>query len=523
MDYIASIGISTGLDLSGLYAGLDQIKKTKIPEINIPVNVDHDALAELNKHLDKKKEHVKQINSWMNSNPITPTVDASSLDELENSLDRIEKKYTKIQSQLNRNPINISTSQSSQDATGKELDVNAIGEKLAKSIEKALIQSIDVITQPLQGALTGLFEGVGFTISEKLTSGILGVLKTSNTLDLDNISEVITSKFVKSTQRSKNRSPGTSSQEPGDFTDLKAPEYVEATNAYKQAQQQAGEVARKVGRQAVDHIVQSVEESISLLDQALKQTKPDLSEAQSRFKQIRDGFKQAHNSLKRELENGNIELAEAYMASISGMAKTAREEITKIQSQLKKEGASNRFGAELPTIAGSTKGVVTRYEKQSALKINEERRKLEKESTQIGEDVIGGVAKGLSSTKPVIQLSSKLAFQIIKTLEDDLEIRSPSRKGVQIGVNFVKGIAVGISKSIDSVKKSTAQITQSLTISPKSYQAINTAPTTNQYKVNQPNPSQVSRNAQESAQMAMDGFFESFGQAFKEKALKGML
>jgi hypothetical protein len=58
VDYVASIGIGTGLDLSGLYAGLQQIQSVKVPKLHIVPTVDHSQLTALNRHLDKKVEHV---------------------------------------------------------------------------------------------------------------------------------------------------------------------------------------------------------------------------------------------------------------------------------------------------------------------------------------------------------------------------------------------------------------------------------------------------------------------------------
>lgn len=183
MDYVASIGIGTGLDLSGLYAGLQQIQSVKVPKLHITPAVDHAQLTALNRHLDKKVEHVKQVNTWMSRNPIKVRVDTSELRIITTELEKFKSKYSSTSVKLNV-------------SGGSSTDLEKIGQKIADSVGNAVTKSMSqslpsklaqglgssiggLLENTLGSVFRGVFENVGRELSGGLTKGISAALESA--------------------------------------------------------------------------------------------------------------------------------------------------------------------------------------------------------------------------------------------------------------------------------------------------------------------------------------------------------
>lgn len=542
---IASVEITTEINLSGFNAGIKSIEKTKIDPIvvgiefdvsdveaqrkqlekifsrglDLKIRVDDSELYDLNKHLDLKDDHVERLQRKWDRNPLTVRVDTSEIDEALEKAEQLTKSKT--------SGGNKSSSKSSKSSfEGVDISV-ALEEGFAKATD-SLKQIANVITKPIQSALTGLFEGIGMSISERLTGGVMDALMKKGVLNFDAITNSISDFLVSSTGKISKEFKKEGKQVAKVAAPTVLPDLSNLKNlqreaervvvdipqaAPKQAAKQVQVAAQELGRVLGNQILDSLEEEFSLLNQALKKNKPDIGRAEAQFAKIRQGFSGAYANLNKALADGNIDLARSYQRTIQDMAKMARQEIDKIQTELKAEGASNKFGARLPTIAGSTKGHVTQYENKATrktLEINKQTENFANQSAQVGIDVTKGVAKGLSSIKGVERQSSMIAFTILNTLKDDLEIRSPSKKGIQIGIDFVRGIGVGIGNTSGKVISQGKQLSKSL-------QSSLTPSKTKQQK-----PKSQEAVAEQSAVAAMDNFYNQFGQRFKANVFKGM-
>ena len=534
---VASVSIPTELHLGGFNSGLNDLEKTKIKPLcididldtkavekqrkdlerlfskglDLKIRVDDSALTDLNEHLDLKDDHVERLQSKWNRNPLTIRVDTSEIDDATAKLESLEKR-SKSKSKTTTGTQSISSASS---------DISSALEQGMASASQNIKKSIDILTKPLQETFSGLFQGIGHTVSERLTKGVMGTLEKKGALKMDGISEGIAD-FLQTSSSKISKSLKTEAKSQPQKIDLSNLSSLKQTaervavdlippEVPRQLVQQFQTATKQAGQIVGHKIVDALQDDFDLLTKVLSQTKPDLSKAEAQFDKIRGGFKSAYANLNDALAKGNTDLAETYQKTIVNMAKMARQEIDKVQAQLKAEGADNRFGAKLPTIAGSTKGQITQYENRAnrkSIDINKQRAKAAQEAVEVGSEVVKGVSKGLSTAKPVEQQSAAIGKTIIKTLKDDLEIRSPSKKGIQIGIDFVRGIGVGISSTARQV------VTQGKKLS----QNIQGSLTSKKAKA----PKSATEVAHESAVQGMNNFYDSFGQKFKQTVFKGM-
>jgi muramidase (phage lysozyme) len=212
MDYIASIGIGTGLDLSGFYAGLEQIKRVKLPIIHVVPTVDHTALYKLNEHIDEKVVHVARVNAHFKRNPIKVYTDIAELIKLKATV-------TDINNWMASNPIKVKAVVQKIDEAALRSQINELSSKLEASVkvkatvDKSETQKLNValesgikeafkdsavvlknsiekanskktsdrgllsgvastITAPIKEVVSGVFTSIGFPLGEKIGIGI---------------------------------------------------------------------------------------------------------------------------------------------------------------------------------------------------------------------------------------------------------------------------------------------------------------------------------------------------------------
>lgn len=107
---IQKLASRAGKDIEGNLKGITS--KTKLETLK--PTVDHEPLAKLNEHIERKREHVEEVNAWFNNNPLTPKVDDRFLTELNATLDDIESK-----------DIKIAVDETSLDNLKKEIQINS--------------------------------------------------------------------------------------------------------------------------------------------------------------------------------------------------------------------------------------------------------------------------------------------------------------------------------------------------------------------------------------------------------------
>lgn len=186
-EQIASVSIGTSLDLSGLNRDLERLKRSTnlaVPTIPVKVQVgndldkikrdlerqfrgssltikvkaDHSELYELNKHIELKRSHIKDVNAWMGRNPIKPRIDGSELKELGLAVDQLKTKFANTGLK-----INVST------ASTRELE--QVGDKITESVGNAVTKSLS------QSLPTKLVKGVGGAVSGLIENTFGSVLR----------------------------------------------------------------------------------------------------------------------------------------------------------------------------------------------------------------------------------------------------------------------------------------------------------------------------------------------------------
>ncbi len=249
MDYIASIGIGTGLDLSGFYAGLEQIKRVKLPVVHIVPTVDHTALYKLNEHIDEKIAHVAQANAYLKRNPIKVYANTSELI-------RLKETVVSVNNWMVSNPIKVKTVVQKIDETALRSQIDELSSKLEasvkvkatvdkteaqklnvalesgvkeafkdsavvlkNSIEKANIKStsdrgivggaVGAITAPLKQVASGVFTSIGFPLGEKIGIGITKNLERKLNTSFIKVGEKIEDYSSSKVQRVTQASLGT--------------------------------------------------------------------------------------------------------------------------------------------------------------------------------------------------------------------------------------------------------------------------------------------------------------------------
>ncbi len=219
MVQIASVDIGTKLDLSGFYQGLESLSGVKTPVVKfgakydtnsieqekkrlykslniktaVKVGADHKELTALNQHIESKRAHVQDVNTWMRSNPIKVKVDSSEVDTI---LDLIGTKNLVVKTQF--------TGETPQ-------DTKIFSENLRKSIKQGIAdgfkesnkksfigQIVSFVTTPIttavkltKGTLTnvleGAAEGLGHTLTKKLGEGFTSGFEKSLNIDQSRI------------------------------------------------------------------------------------------------------------------------------------------------------------------------------------------------------------------------------------------------------------------------------------------------------------------------------------------------
>ncbi|MFM7371908.1 MAG: hypothetical protein ACKO2Z_29790, partial [Sphaerospermopsis kisseleviana] len=158
------------------------LKVNHLKEVNkyfnnnpITVQVDNDSLVDLNKHLNLKVTHLKEVNKYFNSNPIVVHTDTTKLDELEERLGKLSNKTITItvESDLS-NQLEKSLTDAVQGAVKDAISeqFSTENKQAEKNKSDSKIQKVDVVSSPIKSIIDGAFEGVGKKFTKGLNDGV---------------------------------------------------------------------------------------------------------------------------------------------------------------------------------------------------------------------------------------------------------------------------------------------------------------------------------------------------------------
>ena len=159
-------------------------------------------------------------------------------------------------------------------------------------------------------------------------------------------------------------------------------------------------------------------------------------------------FNKSFATLQTLTKSGNLDEAANMAAAIKQMSVKAREEIKLI---IKTLGESNGIGStRLGSQLGNTLSQISRVQNTTDRIVNVNKLNL----PSVGENVGKGITEGLdSSLKDLRTSSEKLAETVINTVEEKLEIKSPSRWAIRTGRNIGNAMGVGADESLNNAKK----------------------------------------------------------------------
>lgn len=133
----------------GAAVQIEKNLKLKLPELNLSPTVNHKPLTELNKHIESKRTHVKEVQAWLNNNPLI-----------------VKTKHVSTQS----NSGGIGASHSSASSQSSSTDFFKAVEKFAKAVDKM---------PRSRGLLGGLANGLSFAFGNSLFDSVGKQLKLS--------------------------------------------------------------------------------------------------------------------------------------------------------------------------------------------------------------------------------------------------------------------------------------------------------------------------------------------------------
>ncbi|MFM7371578.1 MAG: hypothetical protein ACKO2Z_28075, partial [Sphaerospermopsis kisseleviana] len=151
--------VELSADTAELEKSLEQAKKKAYEaansiekifgNINLEVNVDDDSLVDLNKHLNLKVNHLKEVNKYFNNNPITVQVDDGSLVDLNKHLNLKVNHLKEVNNYFNSNPIVVHTDTTKLDELEERLGklsnktiTITVESDLSNQLEKSLTDAV---------------------------------------------------------------------------------------------------------------------------------------------------------------------------------------------------------------------------------------------------------------------------------------------------------------------------------------------------------------------------------------------
>ncbi|GIW59553.1 MAG: hypothetical protein KatS3mg087_0619 [Patescibacteria group bacterium] len=203
---IASIWLDARVNLNSVVRDLQQLN-TKQFAVN--VRVDDRALTglnKLNKHLDKKVAHLKQVQSYFNSNPLRVRVDDREVTNLNQKLQNINKQIG--------GSIELDVIYKTQDIrrefkeAAKEFgdELEKAGDRVSKSIKKSSKGGgagslFSAITAAPRTIARGFYEGIGITYAEQISKGFIKGIEGKFNTSLERMGQKTSEKVLQVGQR----------------------------------------------------------------------------------------------------------------------------------------------------------------------------------------------------------------------------------------------------------------------------------------------------------------------------------
>lgn len=162
--------------------------RSNLPALTLTPRVDHSELAALNKHLDRKQQHFKEVQGYFDRNSLTPRADLSQLKEMERQLERLRRPVVQVavQPTASGSEGGSSGGMQSVERVSRELELER---SITRAIESGFKQASSgnlvgglfkgitgaagaVVNATIGNLLTGAVGGIGFEISRELAQGL---------------------------------------------------------------------------------------------------------------------------------------------------------------------------------------------------------------------------------------------------------------------------------------------------------------------------------------------------------------
>ena len=213
--YEAAVAVEKSFENINLNVGVDDdslvdlnkhlnLKVQHLKEVNkyftnnpIVVNVDDKELTDLNKHLNLKVQHLKEVNKYFDSNPIKVNTDTKSLDELEERLGGLSNRTITItvESDLSKQ-LEKSLADAVKNAVKEEMSgqTSTVQQEASKESSQAgKTQNVNVVASPSRAILDGIFEGLG----KGFTNGINQSIEDAVGVDIPTMTRISSNMFLR--------------------------------------------------------------------------------------------------------------------------------------------------------------------------------------------------------------------------------------------------------------------------------------------------------------------------------------
>ncbi|MFM6807388.1 MAG: hypothetical protein ACKPKQ_07485 [Dolichospermum sp.] len=150
-------------------------------KLSLKVEIDDSALYGLNKHLDLKYKHFKEVNQYFKNNPLTPTVDDRELTNLNKELAQLTGKNAGgrarvgVDVEVNKEKANliINNNNNSKEIVEQLKSVEkAVIDSAELSLERSLGIGIKGITEQLKSVEKAVIDSAEFSLGRSLGIGI---------------------------------------------------------------------------------------------------------------------------------------------------------------------------------------------------------------------------------------------------------------------------------------------------------------------------------------------------------------
>lgn len=154
-------------------------------KLNLTPKVDDRALTNLNKHLDLKVAHFRQVQQFFNNAPLTPRVNLSELDKFDLRLKQLQRTGNvsiKVSLQSNDSESDLAAEKIAE-KTGNAVE-KAISKAMQRSITSSVISGIassvgGIVNNTVGSIVRGSFEKVGRDLASGLSGGISQALESA--------------------------------------------------------------------------------------------------------------------------------------------------------------------------------------------------------------------------------------------------------------------------------------------------------------------------------------------------------